>query len=116
MPHVAELFASPAYTSTDVADDPTEPMPAWFHRILYRHAALYSTLQKAVLDLDDWGLFTEITCHRSYDIKLGTILRQIERLQLDADGLRQSKEICEGCLTTAHAYKRLHHLSATVGP
>jgi hypothetical protein len=42
--------------------------------ILFGHAALYSTLQKAVLDLDNWGLYAEITRHCSYDIELGTIL------------------------------------------
>jgi hypothetical protein len=116
MPHVIKLFAAPSYTTDDGIDDPTVPMPAWFHRILFGHAALYSTLQKAVLDLDDWGLYTEITRHHSYDIELGTVLGQIEQLQLDADALHRSREVCEGRLTAAHAYKRLHHLSTTVGP
>jgi hypothetical protein len=115
-PHVIELHASPSYTSLDTADDPAEPMPTWFRQILFGHAALYSTLQKAILDLDDWGLYAKITRHRSYDIELGTVLGQIERLQLDAEAIRVSRETCEGRLTAAHAYKRLHHLSTSVGP
>jgi hypothetical protein len=111
-----ELFASPSYIMSDTTDDPAEPMPPWFRRILFGHAALYATLQKAVLELDDWGLYTEITRHRAYDIELGTILGQIERLQLDAEAIRMGRELCEGRLTAAHAYKRLNRLSSSVGP
>jgi hypothetical protein len=42
-------------------------------------------MQKAILKLDDWGLYAEISQHRTYDIELGTILGQIEQLQLDAE-------------------------------
>jgi hypothetical protein len=59
-PHIIELFASPAYTIDDTIDDPAEPMPPWFCRILFSHAALFATMQKAVLELDDWGLYAEI--------------------------------------------------------
>jgi hypothetical protein len=115
-PHIAELFASPAYDINDTTDDPTEPMPPWFRRILFGHAALFSTMQKAVLDLDDWGLYAEISRHRAYDVELGTILGQIEQLQLDAEAIRTAREICEGRLTAAHAYKCLNRLSSSVGP
>jgi hypothetical protein len=115
-PHIAELFASPAYNIDDTTDDPAEPMPPWFRRILFGHAALFSTMQKAVLELDDWGLYAEISQHRAYDVELGTILRQIERLHLDAEAIRTAWEICEGRLTAAHAYKRLNRLSSSIGP
>jgi hypothetical protein len=72
MPHIAELFASPAYNIDDTTDDPTEPMPPWFRRILFGHAALFSTMQKAILELDDWGLYAEVSQHRAYDVELGT--------------------------------------------
>jgi hypothetical protein len=85
-PHVIEIFASPTHEGVN-HNEPTKPMPAWFRQLLARHAALYATLQKAVLDLDNWGLYADITCHRSIDIKLGTILRQIKQLQLNADNL-----------------------------
>jgi hypothetical protein len=115
-PHIIELYATPSYTTLDTTDDPAELMPAWFRRILFSHAALYSTLQKAVLDLDDWGLYAEITRHRSYDIELGTILGQIKQLQLDTEAIRVSRELCEGWLMAACAYKRLHRLSSSVRP
>jgi hypothetical protein len=114
-PYIIELFAAPAYNHLDTTDDLAEPMPTWFRRILFGHATLYSTLQKAVLNLDDWGLYAEITRHCLYDIELGTILGQIERLQLDAEAIRTSHKLCEGRLTAAHAYKRLHRLSKNVG-
>jgi hypothetical protein len=116
MPHIIELYASPAYTIDDTIDDPTKPMPPWFRQILFGHTALFATMQKAVLELDDWGLYAEITRHSAYDVELGTIPGQIERLQLDAEAIRTTREICEGRLTAAHAYKRLHHLSSSVGP
>jgi hypothetical protein len=115
-PHIAKLFASSTYAIDDATDDPAEPMPPWFRRILFGHAALFSTMQKAVLELDDWGLYAEISRHRAYDVKLGTILGQIERLHLDAEAIRTAQEICEGRLTAAHAYKRLNRLSSSVGP
>jgi hypothetical protein len=115
-PHIAELFASPAYTTDDTTDDPAIPMPPWFRRILFGHAALFSTMQKAILELDDWGLYAEVSRHRAYDVELGTILRQIERLHLDAEAIRHAREICEGRLTAAHAYQRLNRLSSSVGP
>jgi hypothetical protein len=115
-PHITELFASPAYDINDTTDDPAQPMPPWFRRILFGHAALFSTMQKAVLELDDWGLYAEISRHRAYDVELGTILGQIERLHLDAEAIRTAREICEGRLTAAHAYKRLNRLSSSVGP
>jgi hypothetical protein len=115
-PHIAELFASPAYDINDTTDDPAEPMPPWFRRILFGHAALFSTMQKAVLELDNWGLYAEISRHCAYDVELGTILGQIERLHLDAEAIHTAREICEGRLTAAHAYKRLNRLSSSVGP
>jgi hypothetical protein len=115
-PHIAELFASPAYDINDTTDDPAEPMPPWFRRILFGHAALFSTMQKAILDLDDWGLYAEVSRHRAYDVELGTILGQIERLQLDAEAIHSTREICEGRLTAVHAYKRLNRLSSSIGP
>jgi hypothetical protein len=115
-PHIAELFASPAYAIDDTTDDPAEPMPPWFRRILFGHAALFNTMQKAVLELNDWGLYAEISRHRAYDVELGTVLGQIERLHLDAEAIRTARELCEGRLTGAHAYKRLNRLSSSVGP
>jgi hypothetical protein len=115
-PHIVKLYANPAYTTLDTTDDPAEPMPPWFHRILFGHAALYNTLQKAALDLNDWGLYAEISRHRTYDVELGTILGQIEQLQLDAEAIRSVRELCEGRLTAAHAYKRLNRASSSVGP
>jgi hypothetical protein len=118
-PHIIELYAAPSYTSADTElgiKDPAKPMPTWFRHILFGHAALYSTLQKAILDLDDWGLYAEISHHRSYDIELGTILRQIKQLQLNAEAIRISRELCKGWLTMARTYKRLHHLSKSIGP
>jgi hypothetical protein len=100
----------------DTTDDPAEPMPPWFRRILFGHAALFSTMQKAVLELDDWGLYAKISRHRAYDVELGTILGQIERLHLDAEAIRTAQELCEGRLTGAHAYKRLNRLSSSVSP
>jgi hypothetical protein len=73
-------------------------------------------MQKAVLDLDDWGLYTEISRHHAYDVKLGTILGQIKCLHLDAEAVRTARKLCEGRLTAARAYKRLNHLSSSVGP
>jgi hypothetical protein len=115
MPHIAELFASPAYALDDTTNDPAEPMPPWFRWILFRHAALFSTMQKAVLELDG-GLYAEISRHRAYDVELGTILGQIECLHLNAEAIRTAQELCEGQLTGAHAYKRLNRLSSSVGP
>jgi hypothetical protein len=119
MPHVIEIFASPTYTTTDPIpsnNDPIKPMPAWFRKLLYGHSALYSTLQRAILNLDNWGLFTGITCHHSIDIKLGTLLRQMEWLQMDIENLRLSQDLCEGRLTSANIYAKVHHLDAVVGP
>jgi hypothetical protein len=115
-PHITELYASPAYEIGNTTDDPAEPMPPWFRRILFGHAALFNTMQRAILDLDDWGLYAEVSRHRAYDVELGTILGQIERLQLDAEAIRIGRENCEGRLTAAHAYKRLNRLSSSVGP
>jgi hypothetical protein len=113
-PHIAELFASPAYTLDDTTDDPAKPMLPWFRRILFGHTGLFSTMQKAVLELDDWGLYAEISCHRAYNVELSTILGQIERLHLDAKAVRAARELCEGRLTGAHAYKHLNRLSSSV--
>jgi hypothetical protein len=115
-PHITELYASPAYEISDTTDDPAEPMPPWFRRILFGHAALFNTMQRAILDLDDWGLYAEVSRHRAYDVELSTILGQIERLQLDAEAIHIGRENCEGRLTAAHAYKRLNRLSSSVGP
>jgi hypothetical protein len=78
-PHIIEIFTSPTHEGIN-HDDPSKPMPAWFHNLLCGHAAAYGTLQKAVIDLDNWGLYADITCHHVVDIELGTILRQIEWL------------------------------------
>jgi hypothetical protein len=91
-------------------------MPAWFCKLLCGHTALYSHLQKAVLDLDDWGLFTNITCHRSLNIELGTLLGQMERLRLDIDNHRLAKEQCEARLTAANVFAKVNHLDVYTKP
>jgi hypothetical protein len=87
-PHIIKIFATPTYAHVNPIpsnEDPTKPMPVWFCKLLCGHTAQYSHLQKAILNLDDWGLFANITCHRSLDIELGTLLGQLEQLKLDID-------------------------------
>jgi hypothetical protein len=119
MPHIIKIFVTPAYAHVDPIpsnEDPTKPMPAWFHKLLCGHTALYSHLQKAILDLSDWGPFANITRHHSLDIELSTLLRQMERLRLDIDNRRTAKEMCEACLTMANAFAKVNHLDMYTRP
>jgi hypothetical protein len=119
MPHIIEIFATPAYAHIDPIPsnkDPVKPMPAWFRKLLCGHTALYSHLQKAVLDLDDWGLFADISHHRSLDIELNTLLGQMERLRLNIDNRRTAREMCKAHLTAANTYAKVNHLDVYTNP
>jgi hypothetical protein len=115
MPHVVEIFASPTHESIN-HNDPAKPMPSWFRSLLCRHTATYSTLQKAVINLDNWGLYADITRHHAIDIELGTILGQIEQLHLNAENLHLQKDLCKGCLTVAQAFAQVNHLNSCLRP
>jgi hypothetical protein len=55
-PFVTELYTQP----TVRADSPVQPIPPWFRRLLHTTGHQFDELQEAALQLDDWGVYTDI--------------------------------------------------------
>jgi hypothetical protein len=55
-PYAIDLFLSPDYSSSDVA----EPIPIWFNTLLNGPTPTYHTLRHAIADLNDWNATAEI--------------------------------------------------------
>src|SRR6266478_4807121 len=56
LPYIKEIYATPQ----DSALDPAEVLPFWVQETLQGSAIQYQELQRAVQDLDDWGLYAEV--------------------------------------------------------
>jgi hypothetical protein len=65
-PYAINLFLSPDYSSTDVA----EPIPIWFNTLLNGPTPAYHTLHRAITDLNDWNATVEIERYRRTDDRL----------------------------------------------
>src|SRR6266481_776231 len=63
LPYVKEIYATPQ----DSALDPAEVLPFWVQETLQGSAIQYQELQRAVRDLDDWGLYAEVLHYRQLD-------------------------------------------------
>jgi hypothetical protein len=59
-PYAVELYLSPDYSSTDVA----EPLPCWFQMLLVGPTPAFHTLCRAVADLDNWNASAELERYR----------------------------------------------------
>jgi hypothetical protein len=65
-PCAVDLFLSPDYSSTDVA----EPIPIWFNTLLNGPTPAYHTLCRTVADLNDWNATAEIEWYQCTDDQL----------------------------------------------
>jgi hypothetical protein len=115
--HIIDVYATPfcSPTSPEASHDPAEPLPPWYQYLLVGPGNDFQTLQKAVADLDDWGLAREICRYRELDNDITELTIKVECLQDDLESLRASKTACESRLQLAWAaicvedLKVLHH-------
>src|SRR6266478_2054706 len=66
LPYVKEIYAAPQ----DSALNPPEVLPHWIWETLQGASIQYQEFRRAVRDLDDWGLYTEVLhyCQLDEDI------------------------------------------------
>jgi len=74
LPYVKEIYAAPQ----DSVLDPPEVLPFWVRETLQGTAIQYQELQRAVRDLDDWGLYTEVLRYRQLDEDILSLKAQLD--------------------------------------
>src|SRR6266404_2826346 len=73
LPYVKEIYAAPK----DSALDLPEVLPFWIRETLQGTAIQYQELHRAVQDLDDWGLYTEVLRYRQLDEDILSLKAQL---------------------------------------
>ncbi len=74
LPYIKEIYATPQ----DSTLDPAEVLPFWIRETLQGSAMQYQELQRAVRDLDDWGLYTEVLRYRQLDEDILSLKAQLD--------------------------------------
>jgi hypothetical protein len=78
-PYAVDLYLSPNYSSTDVA----EPLPCWFQTLLVRPTPAFHTLRRAVTDLDDWNASAELERYCRQDDRLRHLRDELAIVQAE---------------------------------
>jgi hypothetical protein len=78
-PYAINLFLSPDYSSTDIA----EPIPIWFNTLLNGPTPAYHTLHCAITDLNDWNATAEIERYQRTDDRLRHLRDKLAVIQAE---------------------------------
>src|SRR6266446_1373190 len=110
LPYVKEIYATPQ----DSTLDPPEVLPFWICDTLQGAAIQYQELRRAVRDLDDWGLYTEVLRYRQLDEDILSLKAQLD-LNLASPAATQNARLQSVTrLEAARLPKRISHLAAPV--
>jgi len=109
-------YSLPIYAQPVILNEPTEPIPAWFHQLLVGSLAVHANFTKAAHQLSDWGVAADIAHYCKLDDNLSCINTELKRLNAEADAVRIAKTICEGKLELACTPKQLVHMECLVTP
>jgi hypothetical protein len=93
-PYATDLFLSPDYSSSDVA----EPLPVWFNTLLNGPTPAYHTLRHAVADLDDWNTTAEIERYRRKDDRLHHLCDELALIQAEVHLVEDDLAACCYCI------------------
>jgi len=110
LPYVKEIYATPQ----DSALDPAEVLPFWIWDTLQGMAIQYQELQRAVWDLDDWGLYAKVLCYRQLDEDILSLKAQLDLNHASLAATQNAQLQSVTWLEAVRLPKRISHLAAPV--
>jgi hypothetical protein len=101
-PYAVDLYLSPDYSSTDVAD----PLPCWFKTLLIGPTPAFHTLRRAVANLNDWNATAELERYRHQDDRLQHLRNELAIVQAEVhlaeDDLVATRHRLEAACISSH--------------
>ncbi len=110
LPYVKEIYAAPQ----DSALDPPEVLPFWIRETLQGTAIQYQELHRAVQDLDNWGLYTEVLRYCQLDEDILSLKAQLDLNHASLAAAQNTQLQSVTWLEVARLLKRVSHLAAPV--
>jgi len=104
--YLMELFANPRLG----AEDHTLPLPHWFTEILGAGSRHFNTARQRVLELDDWGLTTDIARYYASNLRIAELHHHLDLAQQELDALYNKRDQTCWRLEAAEAPQRLESL------
>ncbi len=110
LPYVKEIYAAPQ----DFALDPAEVLPFWIRETLQGSAIQYQELRRAVRDLDDWGLYTEVLRYRQLDEDILSLKAQLDLNHASLATAQNARLQSVTRLEVARLPKWISHMAAPI--
>src|SRR6266403_1461103 len=110
LPYIKEIYAAPQ----DSALDPVEVLPFWIQETLQGSAIQYQELQRAVWDLDDWGLYAEVLRYRQLDEDILSLKAQLNLNHASLAAAQNARLQSFTRLEAARLPKRISHMAAPI--
>jgi hypothetical protein len=105
-PYAIDLFLSPNYSSSDVA----EPLPIWFNTLLNSPTPAYHTLCCAIADLDNWNALAEIERYRCTDDQLRHLHDKLTIVQAKVHLVEDDLAACCYRIKAVHLLSKIPNL------
>ncbi len=110
LPYIKEIYTAPQ----DSTLDPAEVLPFWVRETLQGSAIQYQELQRAVWDLDDWGLYAEVLRYRQLDEDILSLKAQLNLNHASLAAAQNARLQSVTRLEAARLPKRISHLAAPI--
>jgi hypothetical protein len=105
IPWVQQIYATPYDNGDD--DYVVLPMPHWLLELLKGPAVAYATLEKAAREDGDWGLYSDIRMYRELEHHHADKQLQLNLLQTQLKGIKQSQDAALRRLEMARLEQRV---------
>src|SRR6266481_8226296 len=110
LPYVKEIYAAPQDSTLDLP----EVLPFWVRETLQGASIQYQELQRAVQDLDDWGLYAEVLQYRQLDEDILSLKAQLNLNHASLTAAQNARLQSITRLEAVRLPKRVSHLAAPV--
>jgi hypothetical protein len=113
-PYVIDLYACPDYRDND--EQPLEPLPFWFCRMLWGPSAQFAVLRDAVDELNQWDLVAEVDRYCELNREVDDAARALDALEGDLASRQEACRLCEERLIAARVPSKVGHLARHATP
>jgi hypothetical protein len=113
-PYVTEVYAVPEIQDED-DPYPVVPLSPWFVDILKGAAVSYATLQRALLEEDDWTLTAEVARYRDCEHHIQDAELRIRHLHAQKRGFEEAQDACKGRMELARVERKVSDMRSLSG-
>src|SRR6266403_1417645 len=110
LPYIKEIYAAPFNSALN----PPEVLPFWLWETLQGASIQYQEFRRAVRNLDDWGLYTEVLCYRQLDEDILSLKAQLDLNHASLAAAQNARLQSVTWLEAARLPKWISHLAAPI--